>query len=670
MGILDEQRIREEKIRDLLVKLSSANELVSQEAFNSICLYFFDRDIDIIYESLAYKADTQSIYWLIKYLVSVERPYGFEKILLLLDNENEAIREEAVLAVSKIDVDSRIELLVRMLSFKWEEVVCSSATALGELAVTKATLPLLELLEKSAGKEKVSIAIVRALGKIRDMRAFVVLERMVKETTGKLQEEALFALSKYTRKVSFKYLKKCLQSEDLGIKKIAYLAVIKFKPRGWENIISNGLLNETDQELKIRILSSLSVIDSSSLFRVIFNLACGQKSSILQTMAESVIRRLKSRRIFTWLLHLQKGSSAREEENFLKLISDYQEEGVVFSILKRYYLNSKENKFKLLSIECMGKIRDERAYHFLRDIIREKGPFSYSASLSLRGYINSARRELLNEMLLLDPKIYSLEIQVFLNFILSLPQENPLLPELEACVEKLLGSGIRQLRLLAVRCLERSGNKNSFLKLLDMITIEHDPLIRSSILKSLRFVLNKSPEHLEIILGRFFQEPHLFSATYMIFGSVSVSKESFDKLLEILFEYFRKNKGALEASRLDLAHLILLLKALSTKHKLFFVEHLREAKLNDDEYWMMMKVINLTDIHEASGLGFDFMAEQCRRGSKNTRAQYLSFFQKLPHPSRKIMLEVFSEFGAEENILAREKAEQAISSWLSKSVVN
>ena len=667
---MDEQRIREEKIRDLLVKLVSANELVNQEAFDSLCLYFFDRDIDIIHESLAYKADTQSIYWLIKYLVSVERPYGFEKILLLLDNENEAIREEAVLAVSKIDVDSRIELLIRILFLKWEEVVCSAATALGELAVTKATLPLLEVLEKSTGKEKISIAIVRALGKIRDMRSFVVLERMVKESSGKLQEEILFALSKYTRKVSFKYLKKCLQSQDPEIKKIAYLAVIKFKPKGWENIISNGLLDEADQELKIRILSSLDVIGSISLFRVIFNLACGTKVSIQRTMAESVIRRLKSRRVFRWLLHRQKKIPPQEKENFLTFISDYQNERVVFDILKRQYLNSKENKFKLLGIACMAKINDERAHHFLKDIVRSKGPFSYSASLSLRGYINSARRELLNEMLLLDPQAYTLEIQVFLNFILSLPEENSLLPELDACVEKLLGSGIRQLRLLAVRCLERSGRKTSFLKLLEIMTVEHDPLIKSSGLKSLRFVLNKSPENLEIILGRFFQEPRLFSTIYMIFESVSVSRDSFDKLLENLFEYFRKNKAVVESSRLDFAHLILLLKALSMKHKAFFVEHLREVKLNDDERWMMMKVINLTDIHEASGLGLDFMAEQCKAGSKNTRAQYLSFFQKLPIPSMAIMLEVFSEFGAEENFLGREKAEQAISSWLAKSVVS
>ncbi|MDD2752289.1 MAG: HEAT repeat domain-containing protein [Candidatus Omnitrophica bacterium] len=667
---MDERRIREEKIRDLLVKLTSVDELVNEGAFSSLSLYFLEPDIELIFESLIRRADTQSIYWLIKYLVAIERPYGFEKILLLLQNENEAIREEAMLAVSKIDSESRGDLLIQMLFFKWEEVVCFAAAELGELALTKATLPLIDALGRSKGKEKALICIVRALGKIRDIRSFQVLERLVKESSGKLQEETLFALSKFTRRISIKYLKKCLQSQDPEIKKIAYLSVVKFKPFGWEKIIGNALINEPDKELKLRILSSLGTIRSFWLFRIIFDLASSPAISVESTLAESVIKRLKTRKFLKWLLCLKKGIPAQKTGSLLRFLSEYQQEETVFFILKDYYQNCPENKFRLLAIECMGTINDARACAFLKDIVKEGGVFSYAASLSLRNYITKENRHLLVEMLLLDQEKHILEVQVFLNFILCLPQSYFLSAELETVLGGLLVSRIAQLRMLAVRCLEKSRDRNSLFRIMELIIQERNWLVRSSCLKSLRLLANHNHDNLELILRRFLREKCSFYPAHIVFRSVSVKKEIFDKLMSMVFEYFREQKIFLQNNPRALAGLILLLKGLAMKHKAFFMEYLSSRQLSDDERGIMMRVVNLSDIHEAGGLDFDFMARQCRNAALNTKEEYINFFRKLAHPSRAIILEVFSEFSQQAQNPARDNALLTISGWLEKSQRN
>jgi len=667
---LDEQRIREEKIRDLLVKLTSSDEAVNETAFSSLSLYFLEQDIDLVFDSLLRRSDTQSIYWLIKYLVAIERPYGFEKILLLLQNDNEAIREEAMLAVKRIDPESRGDLLIQMLFFKWDNVACFAATELGELALVKSVLPLLEALKNSKRKENNAICIVRALGKIRDIRSFTALERLVKESSGKLQEETLFSLSKFARKVGFKYLKKCLQSHDPEIKKIAYLSIAKFKPFGWEKIIGNALLNEPNKELKLRILSSLDAIDSFWLFGIIFGLASSPAASAEKILAESVIKRLKTHKFLKWLLRLKKNLPAQKTETLLRFLSEYQQESVVFTVLKDYYFNSTEKKFRLLAIECMGKINDPRACAFLKEIIKEGKIFSYAASLAMRNYITKENRHLLADMLLLGQEKYLLESQVFLNFILHLPHGYFLSAQLETVIEAMLNSQVAQLRMLAVRCLEKSKDKNSLFRIMELILQEKDTLVRDSCLKSLRSLVNYDQDNLEVILRRFFKEKNLFHSVFMIFRSVQVKKEIFDQLMAMIFEYYRQEREMLESNPRQLSRLILLLKALTSKHKAFLMEYLYSQQLSDSERWVMMRVINLSDIYEAGGLDFDFLARQCREVNPSVKEEYIKFFRKLEHPSRAIALQVFEEFAAPLENSAREGALKTISGWLEKSQRN
>ncbi|MDD4899773.1 MAG: hypothetical protein PHT31_04890 [Candidatus Omnitrophica bacterium] len=664
---MDEQRIREEKIRDLLVKLTSSDEAVNETAFSSLSLYFLEQDIGLVFDSLVRRADTQSIYWLIKYLVAIERPYGFEKILMLLQNDNEAIREEAMLAVKRIEPESRGDLLIQMLFFKWEDVVCFAANELGELALVKSVVPLLEALKNSKRRENNAICIVRALGKIRDIRSFTALERLVKESSGKLQEETLFSLSKFARKVGFKYLKKCLQSQDAEIKKIAYLSIAKFKPFGWEKIIGNALLNEPNKEIKLRILSSLDAINSFWLFGIIFDLASGPAACAEKTLAESVIRRLKTHKFLKWLLRLQKNLPAQKTGALLCFLCEYQQESAVFAMLKDYYSNSPEKKIRLLAIECMGKINDKNARVFLKDIIKEGSIFSYAASLALRNYITKENRYLLAEMLLLGQEKYLLESQVFLNFILHLPHEYFLSAQLETVIEAMLNSQVAQLRMLAVRCLEKSRDKNSLFRIMELILQEKDALVKDSCLKSLRYLVSYDQDNLEVVLRRFFKEKNLFSPVFMLFRSVQVKKEIFDKLIAMILEYYLQEREALDNNYRQLSRLILLLKALISKHKAFFMEYLSGRQLSDSQRWIMMRVVNLSDIHEAGGLDFDFLARQCREVKPSVKEEYIKFFRKLEHPSRVITLRVFEEFSAPLENPARDGALKTISGWLENS---
>jgi len=98
---LDERKLIEDKIQSLLPSLFSRVESKREEAFRALCLYLEDRDIDYTYDALMRRGDALGMHWLIRYLVEIERPRGFEKILLLAENENEAVRVSRSILPSK-----------------------------------------------------------------------------------------------------------------------------------------------------------------------------------------------------------------------------------------------------------------------------------------------------------------------------------------------------------------------------------------------------------------------------------------------------------------------------------------------------------------------------------------------------------------------------------------
>ena len=119
--------VREKNIQSLLLMVLDPKGANVEAAFESLCLYFRDGDIDFIYKALTERGDNQSAYWLVNYLVAVERPYGFNKLFSLAADRKEFIRQHASAGISRIDPSYRIELLEKMLDFVWEKQVSFAA---------------------------------------------------------------------------------------------------------------------------------------------------------------------------------------------------------------------------------------------------------------------------------------------------------------------------------------------------------------------------------------------------------------------------------------------------------------------------------------------------------------------------------------------------------------
>ena len=665
---MDELGVRGENIILLLENLYSKNALLREDSFGSLRLYFDSPDIELIFNFLLRRADTQSLYWLIRYLVAVGSSLAYAKILLLLGNQNQAIRQEAASALVKIEPDQRADLLIRMLSFPWKEEVCFAAGELGKLRLNKATIPLLEALKKYGDDEEVCLCIIEALGLIRDLRAFGPLERLAKKSKGRQQEEALAALSRFAARLNYRFLVKLVDSENLNIRKIAYQVAARSGLISREKILSLGLLRETDQNLKLLILGGITSIGSKRLFEVIFRISCQKDDFEFSALGESVIRRNKSRRAFKWLLAVEKISPDPERAAALRYLSDYQEERRVFEVLRARYLYQQRGAVRLTAIECLGKLKDDRCPGFLRDVVKANNEFSFSAAFSLINFVESAGFSFIEDTFTFPGAGPTLLDKAFLYFLLNLPQGNELAGNIERRICDYLKADSWQLRYLAIRCLGKSLKKESIARILEIIRLDDNPMVRKACLKSLRDILSRDPSKIAAVLDNFLHDDHMFYAVYRILERIEVRQPFLPQIIVMILENIRRRKNRSEHQALRLSRMILLLRVLAQRNKSAILEYLAGRDPDDPARWALMKAINLTEIHRSENLNVGFMARQYALSSSETKAEYLVFFKKLDFPDDPLKREIFRQFAKEQDREVRESSRELISSWLNKSL--
>lgn len=662
---MDGQNIRDGELKRIMTELLSPEVLVMEEAFQSLCLYFHDGDIDAVYRTLLERGDSQSVYWLVRYLVGVERPRGFQMLVELAKGDNEFIRDEARGGIAKVEAGARVELLFSLLDSEWEKQVVFAVGQLGQLRVAKAVIPLTELMEKHPDSDMIAIGAVHALGRIGTREAFIALERIAARARDKVLDEVLLVLGRLSRSFNLHHIEQYASSENQAVREVAYQAAAKGFAAQGERYIVQGLERETDEALKLKILLWIRTVRSRRLFRTVFRLAAGDRSNKVRMMAHTVITRAQSPRMMRFLVRQERESAAEEKALALRFLAGYGGVPAVREIFIANYNRRSDNAMRLIAIECLGQHKDKKAIPFLLKIIKERNPYSYAAAISLCYLIDAAEWNTVSNLLAMDEMLEPQVIQIFLRFILRLPAAYDLPDDIRRHIVRLTAAGSPYVRYLAVRCYPKAGVADIVARLMNGVRRDPSSMVRKAYIKSLTQVLDRQEEAVAKLLAETTHRRSVPPPYGRLIRRVAMSQEGFcDVLRQILIILSLEFAGENMKRTSYAGRLMVLLKAMAERHKAFFLKYLKDNAKDNNERWTMMRVVNDTDIHLFGGISVDFMAGQYRRAGAVLKMEYLTFFRRMCAVSEAIEQAVFDDLSGEVDEDVRKGIGTVIAGWI------
>jgi HEAT repeat protein len=625
--------LRKQTIESLISRLLSSEEGLSEEAFESLSLYFQDEDIEAVRECLPKRGDARSVHWWVRYLVRIERPSGFRELFTLLENEDALVREEACAGIRDVSPDARADLLTRMLFVAWDDVVAFAAEELGKLRSLRAARPLLEVFEERED-EKVRVAILAALGRIRDPQSFKALERISAGTGGKVQEEALAVLGKFAADLSPRLARRCLASESHHVRGMIYAALLRSTDWRFEKFVAAGLDRE-EERLKTAILSSLRSIQTRRFFRAVFERALADPSPNVRMMARSALKRVKSRHTYGWLKREEKKASPAERPAVMRLLAEFTNEPEVFTAFRKLYLKSSDPKLRLVALESMGRLRDPRVMPFLRSVLEEQGPFAYAAAVALSYSFDPQNWNIIQELLARWEREQPLVLQLLLKFILRVPERYAVPAEILLAIEALLASPDPRVRYLAARVFAARGKGEKYEKLLAIATQDGDPHVRTAAVAGLARLVRNAPRRFADMVFTCARDRMLFEAMLEVLNELPLSPAELKQMLGGMTAVARTGSAGDERiSHFEMGRLVRLLEGQIRKEKARFLDIFRSGEWTDGELRLMMKAVNGTDLDAMPEADFDFMVPLYERASPRTRLEFLRFFRKLARPTR------------------------------------
>ncbi|MDD5218064.1 MAG: hypothetical protein PHN49_08825 [Candidatus Omnitrophica bacterium] len=665
---MERQLLREDEIRSILPRLTSSDHVEREQAFEALCSYLSNPDIEFAYSALLQKGDTQSIYWLVHYLVRIECPLGFEKLFLLVQNANATIREEACWGISNIAEETRNTLLLKMLQFPWKTEVRFAIQQLGVLRRTNAVSPLMRVLETHRDEE-IGIDVIHALTKIGDTRAVRCLEKLAMHPTAKIQDEAFAALGRFVPLLHRKFLKRCFASENPRTREIAYMTVLRLQLKRWEKHVAVRLNKETDGQRKIRVLSSVKSLKSRKLFEAIFVMARQDPDSRVRMIAQSVIKRLRAKRLKRWLFGEYHQGDFADKVIALRLLAEYAEESDVEREYEKIYRQSTDPAIRLIVLDIMGRTPRKSSREFLCEIIRKQDSYAYAAACALTDIMDPDLWEIVKEVLTMDEKKMSPVIQVLLDFVLRLPKRYVLPEAVAVAVGKLMESPNYFIRYLAVRCYANTQIDNHLPELLKVAGIDNEKAVRKGSFKEAVRVVGENPRELVNAFNYCFAVPSLYPVLHKLFEMVAADRmeilqELFKKLLDVLQKFRTSQK---RKRRFDEARLYLLMRSQVLQSRCLFMGLLESGGWDDDEREVLIRVLNLSDFCDVGLFNVDFMAAQYEKSSPKTKVEFLEFFKNMEAPSAKIEDTVFQALASEQDPLLCRKIQDVIAAWFSRA---
>ncbi|MDP8217152.1 MAG: HEAT repeat domain-containing protein, partial [Candidatus Theseobacter exili] len=519
-------------------------------------------------------------------------------------------------------------------------------------------------LERLSDSKDTCADIIHALGIIRDERAFSTFEQYAATSTGRVQEEALLALSRFSRgKYQTKYIRKYIESDNPRVREIAFAAILRMRSRYWEKIIAAALARENDEHLRFSVLSSIRSIHTKKMVNIVFKMALGDFSPRIKLIARSLFARVKSPFILSWVIKREAKTIGEEKALLLQFLSEYRDSKSVFQILKSRSLEANENIIRLVSLEALGQVRDDRVVPFLMTQVRAVTIFSYIAAVSLLKTINRDNIGILEDLFTMDHKgMYSI-IQLCLKFVMRLPEKYEISEKIKLKIREYVSSDNKQVRYLAVRCMSKVSRDDLIEVLMKLSKDDPDIIVRSGAMRDLVEYLQEYPDKLMSILLICLDDKRFFSVAYRLSFQIEVNHETFERDLKNFIALIHQCGNTYDSARL-----MVIMKNWIRQHKSAFVRRLKIGAWEDKERLIFIKIINSSGIHEMYGFNAGFMADQYLCSSVDTKLEYLRFFERMAVTDSKIEKVVYHElqFGTEKRVL--KMVDEVISSWIKKSL--
>lgn len=664
-----DRQLRDQQILNLMADLLVSNVQKNEKAFDSLCLCFNPQDIEFIYNQLTHRRGREGRYWLIRYLAVIQCPGGFKKLFTLLEDGDESTREAACLGVKKIVPGVQVAFLVKQLHSAKRDVVCFAIHQLGELKARPAVKSLLSLLAESKD-EYIQTAILEALAKIKDVRALERIEEFTYSSHHKVQQAAFLAMGAFASLASAKVINRCQTSNNAEVRRIAYLSGLRFGGVSAEKSIVEGLTHEKDERLKMDILVALRAIKSHPLFLKILNLAIDDPSVSIRTMARSVLRRVKSQRILKWLREKLRTANGGRREWLLRLLVDYSQDVFIQREFRKILACSPDPVSRLIALEALSGMDSLEIRQLLVKIIKEDNPFSYAAAISLSRVLTLEHGPVVDDMLSLDIRKMSPIIQIFLNFLLCLPDHLTLPPTTADHVKRLLNTEDNSIRFLAVKCYARTNQETRLQEYFRLVTTDKEANIRNVAFQEMVSFLNNDPQGLISLLTWSLKASKSFSLTHRLFKIVYAREKEILQLiinsLLDLINYYQTHPQ--EGRMLDDVRLMSLVRSLIGKEQALFLDLLRGRPWTDRNLLLLLKILNTTPLDRLSTMDIDFMAEQFNETAKEIKCEFLKIFANLPTRSPAIEEIIFKSLTAEEDVALRKEITSTLKAWVARSL--
>jgi len=669
MPFQSDRYIRDKQISNLLQALFLSDVIESEKAFDGLCFYFNEHDIKVVCSQLAYRHGMEGMYWLIRYLVTIQCPMAFEKLFSLLESDDETIREAVCLGIKKLPVDIQAEFLLKNLSSDKKEAVYFAVSQLGELKIQRAVGPLLSHLAEKNDKQ-LQLTILNALGKIRAARSFFAVEQLTYSDNKKIRQAAFMAVGAFAATHGTMVIKRCLTSENSDVRKIAYLTILRSGKENAEKYVVSGLAQEQDIKLKLDILITIREIKSYQLFSAVLSMATQDPSLTLRTMAASAIRRVKSVRMRGWILREIHSEKKSPREFLLRLLSEYTEAIAIQAEFEKILTHSQDQVIKLIALDAIGYGLCHTARPLLLEMVKRNDDFSYAAAVSLSRMLTLEDFSIVEQILQLDHKEHSLTIQIFLNFLLCLPKGKVLPDTIAGKVNQLTNSDNISIRYLAVKCYAEVWQERELKKYFGIAALDKHVDIRKVAFRAMADHLSEKPYSLVTILSLGLKNPRFFLLCSRLFKTVYMrNTENFQLILQYLLQrinYFQDHPQ--EGRLLDDVRLMSLIRNLIVKEKFLFFELWREQSWNKRNLFILIKILNATPLGELNGLDVDFMAQQFKDAALETKCEFLRFFANLSNRGPAVEKIIFEALTAEQDAVLRKEITSVLKTWMTRSL--
>jgi len=579
--------------------------------------YRSDEEVDAVYHLFlsAGEPGAAGIRWLVRYLLRVATDHAFMKIIGLAQSAQPSLREEGRGGMLRIDSDRRLVLLIEIASSGPDREASFAIDWLGATQTVEALDPLLEIYMRR-DEELVRIRAIRAVGNMATMSALVALEGLLPGADEKMEQVILHSLGQLVEVSGVRVVLGWLRAEDPRLRTLAAFKLMSKRGKYWERFVARELSREPRTEIKLELLSAIARVQSTSLFDALMQLALSDPSGRVQQMAQSSIRRVRSRGTLERLLYWSRRCSAAEMRVVLQLLSDYPEEKVVDRLIA-VYQSARSNALRFTAVETIGECGSRRALDFLLSEHGKEGELGAALTLAITRLANFEEMAWIEQQLRDGQSCVC--AQLLLHLLRTIEPDRSLPETLQGVIGGLVQSKSSGVRYLAIRLLIRC-----------------DALDRVELLASIAL---SDPKRVH----RQAAERTLFELTmtqpYLITGLLELAARRPSSVGLVLRIQRRSPEGHLPSRALMLQILRLYMESRSTRLIVLLREVIERSPaeamavigqelLDPHQLQIALFALNLTHLHEMGGLDPTFLLHCYREGDGAVKQEVIRFLSR------------------------------------------